>query len=172
MKLTSPIIGFVFCFIIVIIIFKQISEKWFNDTAINIRNDLDDKFGTPSIESNRGAMWLNRRKGHKFILFDEEDKPLTLYMKINNPRYINKLNDKNIQYDVLGLSNAISYDRMKKTIQICCNGYDDGLIILILIFKIIDGRMTLQEVKDKKMYRTMMNYNSEKLERELNKFNF
>ena len=57
---------------------------------------------------------------------------------------------------------------MKNIIQINCNNYDDGLIILIMIFNILDKKSTLQEIKDIKMYRQLMDLDTTELQNKLN----
>ena len=148
---------------------RDTEEKWEWLDAISIRDNMIAKFGKPVNFTNNSCIWLNEEKGHKFILFDEEDKPLMLMFKLKNNSYVKKMNDNHIRYDVLGLSRTISYNRMKNIIQINCNRYDDGLVILIMIFKILDGESTLQEIKDTKMYRKLLDLETKKLEKKLNK---
>jgi hypothetical protein len=138
--------------------YKHVKETWKHENAIYLRKQMEK---VPTLIPNLS-----------YLVLDERDKLLIVWVQLQNEYYVKKMRNSQMAQDVTGISKTISYDRMKNKIQISCDAYEDALIILILIMKILDGECSLQEIKDKKSYQNYMDYKQDHLMYELRKYSF
>lgn len=146
---------------------KELFINWRHQDATNTLYQLIKQFGTADVfDMNEGgiAIWLNKSLKHKscygapccfheIILRDESiphkcPKPHNdfLYTSVNidiNP---------NILMDVLSLSGSVSYDPLKKLLSARCGSLDANIATLKIATDIVNGKITINEVHQKKLY--------------------
>jgi hypothetical protein len=125
--------------------------------------ELLSEFGQPDMidrSAGGGAIWFegvlrSRNKPWKMIMILDEaiphDKPakhadfLYSWLRVDIP-------SEALMHDILRISESISYDPLKKWLQVRCHFMGANLATAVLVIRMVQGRTTLKQVQDDDLY--------------------
>jgi hypothetical protein len=129
--------------------------------------DLVSEFGQPDMIDRGvggGAIWFggSLKKQNKpwnmIMILDEavpHDKPakhadfLYSWARLNIP-------SEAVMHDILRISDSISYDPLKKWLQVRCHFMGANLATAVLAIRMAQGRTTLKQIQDEELYAKMI----------------
>lgn len=142
----------------------QWTAKWQNFSPAERYPDVVDEFGEPDLLDptiGGGAIWFGKtlkKRGHcmeQLMILDEaipHDSPaphadfLYSWYKIDIP-------DKRVLRDILGLSKSVSYDPLKKLIQVRCHFMGANRATMLLAQRMAMGDLTLNDIEENELYK-------------------
>ena len=138
--------------------------KWEHKDAVQQYDLLVKKYGKPNIEDlNKGGICIWRKDKLKSTCFDyiellDESVPhcvpaphrdfLYTYVKYEVP--VDKI------LDVTSLSGSVAYDPLKKSLRARCGSEAANIGTLYLATSIGNGKITLDEIQQKKLYKEVI----------------
>lgn len=129
-----------------------------NSTPVKVYDYIVKKFGNPDfIDQNRGglAIWYSKKlEKKKYIYLKIEVKDEQIFHDQINKHvdslyvYFDIEIHKHLINDVMKISDAIMYDKLKKNIIIRCHDLDRINILFLFIIRFITNEMTIKDIHE------------------------